>query len=607
MPGIVGIFSRRSADECQGILGDMIRSMEYEKFYHSGSYILPEEGIYLGWVVHENSSVDCLPIKNEANDIVLFLAGECFLDKDLLNELKNKGHRFEEGNNGWVVHCYEEKGCKFLNYLNGCFSGFLFDKRLTQAFLFNDRYGMERVYYYSTSNGFYFASEAKALLRVNPESKSIDESVLAEYFGLGCSIDWKSLFRYVNIIPGGANWKLRKTAVGWIPEPFYYFSRSEWENQIELSPEDYGDKFVTLFSKILPRYLQSPVGIGLSLTGGHDTRMIAALLNESKCSVVSYTFCGKSDHMLDAKIGASVARAIDLEHNLLRIEDDFFSNFEKNADRTVYNTDGTLWICGAHEIYLNSKARNFAPVRLTGNYGSEILRGVSTFKPINLSLDLFSNDFQIVLKKIKGQLNLEKMNSTTFAVFKEIPWNLFGTVAAARSQIVFRTPYLDNELVKLAFQAPKEMKYSSQVAKALLLKKSDILSSILTDRGESYENSTLISMLKRLYCILTFKLDYQINEGKPNYLGNLDTLIAILDNKGWIVGTHKYLHYRRWFRKELYGFVKQRLEAVCLKKNPIWNNKFLSRIAEEHRKGKINYTKEINAVLTLDAIERLLL
>ena len=138
MPGIVGICSRRPSEDCLSILGEMVKSMEHEIFYLSGSYALPSQGLYIGWVVHENFAVDYQPFANESGDIVLFLAGKCFPDKDLHRYLKIKGHRFEETNDSWIVHYYEEKGVEFLKDLNGCFSGLLVDNRVNEAFLFND-------------------------------------------------------------------------------------------------------------------------------------------------------------------------------------------------------------------------------------------------------------------------------------------------------------------------------------------------------------------------------------------------------------------------------------------------------------------------------------
>ena len=43
-----------------------------------------------------------------------------------------------------------------------------------------------------------------------------------------------------------------------------------------------------------------------------------------------------------------------------------------------------------------------------------------------------------------------------------------------------------------------------------------------------------------------------------------------------------------------------------MRQSPFWNASFLEHMVTEHIKGRKNYVMEINAVLTLEAIERLL-
>ena len=115
--------------------------------------------------------------------------------------------------------------------------------------------------------------------------------------------------------------------------------------------------------------------------------------------------------------GSRVAESCGLDYRLLRIGSDFFSDFARHADRTVYVTDGCLGVAGAHEIYLNALARQVAAVRLTGNFGSEVLRGVSTFKPIGLSHDLLSPEVGRVVNGSVEALSNSTEHPVTFAAF----------------------------------------------------------------------------------------------------------------------------------------------------------------------------------------------
>ncbi len=171
-----------------------------------------------------------------------------------------------------------------------------------------------------------------------------------------------------------------------------YFVPSTWESQTSLAAPDFDREFQDTFRKILPRYVDGGADLGISLTGGLDTRMIMACLPALTPKPVSYTFSGPRDRTLDERLAARVAEACNLDHHVLRIGPDFLYDYRTHVDRTVLVSDGAFGAVGAHEIYLNRQARELARIRLTGNFGSEVLRSMSTFKPLRLRPELFEPD-----------------------------------------------------------------------------------------------------------------------------------------------------------------------------------------------------------------------
>jgi asparagine synthase (glutamine-hydrolysing) len=292
---------------------------------------------------------------------------------------------------------------------------------------------------------------------------------------------------------------------------------------------------------------------------------------------------------------------------VLRIGHDFFSDFASLADRTVYITDGYLGVCGAHEIYLNSQARCLAPLRLTGNYGSEVLRGMSTFKPLGVSTDLLHSDLRRgLLDDERFPLDRAASHPVSFAVLKEIPWHLFGIARAGASQITTRTPYLDNDLVALAFRTPVKIRRSSGPAVRLLRGTHSGLARIITDTG-ILPASRLCSLFRTPWHRTFFKLDYWRNDGLPHWLSPFDSMLSHLDVKATFFGTHRFLHYRRWFQTELARYLRDLITDRQTVGSQLWNRPFLSHIAESHISGRKNYLREINTVLTVATIERLLI
>jgi asparagine synthase (glutamine-hydrolysing) len=561
----------------------MLQSMMHEPFYESGVSCAPELGVYAGWVAHPRSFAAAASIEDASERVALAFAGECF--HDTTESVLSRYRRLQE-------NCVVE--------LNGLFSGLIVDRDKRRALLFNDRYGVERVYVHQTENATYFASEAKALLRVLPQLRAFDNEGVAEYLTFGCPLAGKTLFRGITTLEGGSLW----TFEGGGCRRARYFDPQTWERQTPLMAEHFESEFQERFKKVLPRYTRGEVRVGVSLTGGLDTRMIMACLPAVSPTPICYTFAGLEGQTLDARIAARVAASGGLEHRLVRIDHDFLADFGRYVDRTVYITDGCSGATGAHEIYLNAHARELAPIRLTGNFGSEVLRGMSTFKPLGLSADLIAPDFRPQIEAAAARVPTGGTSPVTFAAFQEVPLNLFGTMAAAKSQLVFRTPYLDNELVSLAYQAPAALRESPGPALRLIRAAQPALSRIPTDRGVSVDISGPTYMAKRLFSEFTFKLDYLHKEDLPRPLFPFERAIGALGKFG-LLGLHKYLPYRLWFRNELAEYVRGVL--INMQHVPYMNHHLVAAMMRDHATGRRNYVREINAVLTLESVSRVLI
>jgi len=580
----------------------MMASMLHEPFYVSDTYSAPEMGVYGGLIAISDSPALSHAAVNERQDMALLLAGECWVDDEIVAAVPQKGKRADDTTHA-LLHGYEKNGEKFFEKLNGHFSALLIDKRKKESFLFNDRFGMERIYLHETPEGTYFASEAKALLRVLPQTRAFDPAGVAQFLAFGCTLDWRTLFRSVQLLPGGSLWTFGQGET----RKRKYFSPETWEGLSTLSIDDFENEFQQTFKRILPRYLQHHSRLGIALTGGLDTRMIMACLPELSPPALCYTFTGEEGQTNDDKVAAKVAEACHLEHRLLRLGPDFFSNFASHLDRTVLATDGCLGLAGSHEIYFNKQGRELSTVRLTGVFGSEVFRGASTFKPLGLSPDLLAPDLCQATRSYERQLPGAGCNRSTFAAFRLAPWHLVGNLCASRSQVFFRTPYLDNKLVALAYQMPKSLRSSARTALRLVQDNHAGLRNIPTDRQIGGEAGPLRNAANRFFSQALFKMDYYFNEGMPNHLGRLDPALAALNSIVPLFGHHKFLHYRIWLRKRLAPFVQQALSDPGIQRHAFWNPAFLNHMAADHIDGKRNYVREIDAVLTLNAVERQLL
>lgn len=603
MPGIFGFFTADQTPQNVIRLKAMADAMNPKGRYVSGVCTFREMGVYAGWTAHASSPLAHQPFANERRDVVLILSGNCGKNRRCVDELRARGHGLRADAADWPLHLYEEVGDASLETMNGIFSGLLLDARLNCAILFNDRYGLDRVYICEQGDSVFFASEAKALLRIVPQSREFDEEGVAQALTLGGTLDWGTLFKSIRLLPGGSSWTFehrRRTQK-------QYFTPAAWEMQPVLDEKEFDERLQTTLNGVVPSHFETDGNIGVSLTGGLDTRMIMACRPMSAVQATCYTFSSEHRRTLDDRVAARVAEACGLEHNVIRLDRRFFRDFATLVDDTILATDGTFGVLGAHEIFFNNEARQISPTRLTGIFGSEVLRSSSTFSRVPLSRAMWSPAFSPTCERVSRSFRQLGIHDVTFAAFREVPWSLFGPVAAARSELDFRTPFLDNAVVALAYQAPKRARQSPNSSLRLIQRYDRRLAEIPTDMGVTAGSQAAASHAMRLWYRATFKLDYVQNSGLPSALGWADPVLEWLSRRRIMFGLHKYLTYRRWFRESLSSYVMDALADKRVVESQFWRPDFVRQLGAEHVKGRRNRVFEINAVLTISAIERLLL
>src|SRR5215831_2860523 len=538
MPGIVGIIGQGPRGKHERDLKLMIDCMLHEPFYRHGSYVNEELGVYAGWTCHPHSYADCMPAMSDKRDVVLFFSGEH------LSESLNLQDRTAKG----LLQRYENEGERFLTGLNGWFSGLLVDLRNSKVILFNDRYGMQRVYYHDGKDELLFASEAKSLLKVRPELRQIDMQGLGELISCNCVLENRTLFPGISLLPGAAAWTWKR---GSGLSKDYYFTPSEWESLPLLKEEAFVARLSETADKVIPQYFREKGHIGMSLTGGLDSRMIMACLNPQPGELPCYTFGGEKD-MLDISIARKIATIYHQSYKVIRLDRAFFSDFPRLAEKTIYVTDGMLDVCSTHDMFFNKRARDIAPIRVTGKFGSEVIRNHTMFNAGKYGSGLFDHDFKPYVEKAIERLGeVKKGHTLSIAAFKDFPWREYNKIALEQSQSVFRSPYMDNELVELMYQAPVGVRASNEPQRRIIRERNPGLSAIITDRGYSEQANPVIAKILELYYYALFKADYTYLFPLPHWLTRVDKICTFVTGRRQIFGSQKFEFYRIWFRDEL--------------------------------------------------------
>ena len=560
--------------------------MEHEDFYSSDRYANCDLGVFSALVTTKGSHPSNL-VWNEPRTIGCLISCDAF---------------GLSGAQADLIDLYEEFGLRALERLNGWFSGVLIDLQRRMSILFNDRYGLNRVYVHEQDGRLFFSSEAKSLLAVLPALRELDPRGLAEWFSCGCALGNRSLFRGVSLLPPGSAW-IFSSDNGLNKER--YFHPSAWENQPVLSAEDYYQQLTKVFPRILGHYTNGSRPVAMSLTGGLDGRMIMAWMRPNPGEFPCYTFNGSYRDCADVRVARKVAAACGQPHQTISVGDEFLAQFTQLAEQTVRITDGAMDVSGAAELYVNRVARQIAPVRLTGNYGSEILRRHVAFKPRPLSREIFSPDFVPQLDvAVRTYSEQAQGNRLSFIAFKQVPWHHYARLAVEQSQISVRSPFLDNDLVALAFQAPPEAQTSLAPSLCLIAEGNSRLSQIPTDRGVSYPANRITNRVHRSVEEILTKAEYAYDYGMPNWLARIDHHLQPLRLERLFLGRQKFCHFRTWYRHQLAGYVKEVLLDQRSGSRPYLNTSALESLVNAHVSGLANYTVEIHKLLSMELLHR---
>jgi asparagine synthase (glutamine-hydrolysing) len=310
----------------------------------------------------------------------------------------------------------------------------------------------------------------------------------------------------------------------------------------------------------------------------------------------------------DVRVARRVAKVCKQTFEVLAVGPEFLSEFPRYAERAVYLTDGCVDVGRAPDLYLNERVREIAPVRMTGNYGGEVLRGVRAFKPEEPLRGLFNAELlSDVTQAEETYAAVARRHPVSFAVFNQAPWHHYGILALEQTQVALRSPFLDNDFVRAVFRGPESALATNDVSLRLIAEGNAELARIPTDRGVGGRKGSFSAGGSRGFLEFQFKAEYAYDMGMPQWVARFDHALAPLHLERMFLGRHKVFHFRIWYRDFLARYVREMLLDVRSLSRPYIERKMLESVVRGHLKGDRNYTNEIHKTLTLEIIHRLLL
>ena len=259
------------------------------------------------------------PATDESGAIHVILNGEIYNFTELSQTLSARGHIFRSMSDTEVVaHAYEEWGTTFLQYLHGMFALAIWDGRSRELLLARDRVGKKPLVYSAlTDGGLAFASEARALLRGGIPAQP-DFASLNHVLTFGYSPTAKTAFEAIRALPPAhtLRWRNGQTSIE------RYWSL-DWTAPRSLEPEEAVEGALDVIRGAVRRRLISERPLGVFLSGGIDSTIIAALARDIEEGPISTFTASFGDSRFDESVHArAVAQALGTEHHTLAVEAD---------------------------------------------------------------------------------------------------------------------------------------------------------------------------------------------------------------------------------------------------------------------------------------------
>jgi len=256
------------------------------------------------------------PIPNEDETVWVTLNGEIYNYPELRRDLEARGHRFRtRSDTEVIVHLYEEHGADFCRHLRGMFGIALHDLRRGRFILARDRLGIKPIYYWQDAEKIVYGSEIKAVLAHPGVSAAPNEAGIFQFLLLRHSLQPDTLFAGIQKLPAAS--VLVADGGGARVQEYW---RMRHPPALQRDPAQAAAEYEKALANAVDCHLLADVPLGMFLSGGLDSSVLAALVQQrSNRPVICFTagFQGGNDESAHA---ATVARHIGAEHRLIPIQ-----------------------------------------------------------------------------------------------------------------------------------------------------------------------------------------------------------------------------------------------------------------------------------------------
>ncbi len=265
------------------------------------------------------SIMDLLPSSNqpmwdENKRFCIVYNGMLYNYIELRTQLRAVGYNFHtKGDTEVVLKAFMHWGIDAFNFFNGMFAIVIFDLLHEKLYLVRDRFGIKPLFYCKIHNHIYFASTTTELatqLKLQPNMAEIARGVKYWTYGANNQTLYQEL---LSVAPSEVI--SIQYQQGWQMTTHKFYSLENQVNslipQLMISSEK---KLIEQVEAILQDAvsvrLRSDVPLGISLSGGIDSAIVASLAKKEQQDLIAFSFGSLAQNYSEAKMTSITAANI---------------------------------------------------------------------------------------------------------------------------------------------------------------------------------------------------------------------------------------------------------------------------------------------------------
>ena len=311
------------------------------------------------------------PMSDAEETIWVILNGEIYNFKELRVQLEKRGHRFRTNSDTEVIiHGYKEWGAEVLKHLNGMFGLAIWDVKDHRLVVARDAMGIKLIYYRIANGQLTFGSEIRAVLAAQDSKPEVNPVALNLFLRFRYTPSPLTIFRDVRKLAPGTMLVVEDGK--WREERWYNYTPVPFSTPKE--EKEATRELLELYRAAVRRHLLSDVPVGILLSGGLDSGLLLALMNEEGGPWPAYTIgygeTFRDDELADA---AETASLLGAKHITVELDQ---TEFESSLPKIVECLEEPIAASSIVPMYfVSQRARQDVKVALIGQGPDELFGG----------------------------------------------------------------------------------------------------------------------------------------------------------------------------------------------------------------------------------------